>query len=818
LYLMLSHHTYSLQIITENYKALKGETVRLECPQPDPTWFFRSSDREIEDLIVTRHGIINVDYKYKITCHPVVKHQTISINKIDIEDEGIYSCLYTSTNSPKPSSENDGEIIAVQHRLNFNVSVYTLISGLSMSVKPVNGHVDNTVNAQVKGNKATGSDNVLTVKQNDELVVNCIVERSKPAAKIDFLIGEQDSKGLASLVLTSSNVLKNSDKSFKTVYTAKLKAHVDDQGKAIMCRAENGVSNQKWENRKILNILHAPICKDPKNKFIFTGVNQTANIECHVKNANPTSVSFDWHLSESVRQRQQLGDRLQFSSQAYTSSFKFTPKSVLDFGEMRCRARNDIGSTDCVYELKLGGVPNPPYDCTHSVKNSSAIIFCQMGFHQGDPDIYCFLLRKSENGVYKEHTRSRDSCSFIVNDVNSDKLNEFWVYSSNKFGHNKDNGVYLTIGELRKAKLSETTDKKTLILAAAILAVIFLIIFTCCICCKMKKGYSDDSDSFHDTDTYVRKTSAASAAKERSDKIASTNEYKNDYDDEESDGYDRKSDKLKYNLNKEFKDTYLNSRDPKSLFDEADNFYFTKRPSVGQYDSKNNRFYPFSSPSHSNKQDAVLSKPLLGHNADFNDVHKFNFNNKSETSAGSNQLLSSDNEVKSSENSKMITFAHPAAFLKNFNLTTSDSETYSKQPLFDRPKYSALFDNNNLYSTISKSAKNSPARRFQSPKRDFAAFDTGFLKELSEEVEVSLNVDCDCANNACRSDSAHCDSNGGSVASTVSTNVDVPNEVGSRQHETTNEFNGLMKTKIYSTLKGNTQNTLPKQKPLGILV
>lgn len=124
-YLVLSHSTYSLQIITENFKALKGETVRLECPQPDPTWFFRSSDREIEDLIVTRHGIINVDYKYKITCHPVLKHQTISINKVDIEDEGIYSCLYTSTAPSKSSNENDGEIIAVQHRLNFNVSVYS---------------------------------------------------------------------------------------------------------------------------------------------------------------------------------------------------------------------------------------------------------------------------------------------------------------------------------------------------------------------------------------------------------------------------------------------------------------------------------------------------------------------------------------------------------------------------------------------------------------------------------------------------------------------------------------------------------------------
>lgn len=69
---------------------------------------------------------------------------------------------------------------------------------------------------------------------------------------------------------------------------------------------------------------------------------------------------------------------------------------------------------------------------------------------KGDPDIYCYLLRKSDNGVYKEHTRNRESCSFIVNDVNVNKLNEFWIYSSNKHGHNKDTGVYLTIGQVPK--------------------------------------------------------------------------------------------------------------------------------------------------------------------------------------------------------------------------------------------------------------------------------------------------------------------------------------------------------------------------------
>ena len=166
-----------------------------------------------------------------------------------------------------------------------------------------------------------------------------------------------------------------------------------------------------------------------------------------------------------------------FINDGFTSRFNWKPANLNDFGRVICKAANEIGSTECSYEIKLGGksfvntcffffngfknifdskgVPNPPTECTHSLKNTSAIISCQVGFHQGDPDIYCYLLRKSDNGVYKEHTRNRESCSFIVNDLNLKKLNEFWIYSSNKHGHNKDVGVHLTIGESVKRKCQQ---------------------------------------------------------------------------------------------------------------------------------------------------------------------------------------------------------------------------------------------------------------------------------------------------------------------------------------------------------------------------
>ena len=162
----------------------------------------------------------------------------------------------------------------------------------------------------------------------------------------------------------------------------------------------------------------------------------------------PQSKTYN-HQPQSTIQSNKMSNLV---NDGLTSRFKWRPTSMSDFGEVKCKATNEIGTTECIYEIKLGGVPNPPTECSHVLKNTSAIISCQVGFHQGDPDIYCYLLRKSDNGVYKEHTRNRESCSFIVNDVNVNKLNEFWIYSSNKHGHNKDSGVYLTIGQYVKRK------------------------------------------------------------------------------------------------------------------------------------------------------------------------------------------------------------------------------------------------------------------------------------------------------------------------------------------------------------------------------
>lgn len=559
----------------EAYKALSGETVRLECPQPNPTWFYRRLNNNVEDLIVTRHGIINADYKYKIMCHVTLKHQVIIINSIDFDEEGLYTCLYTDS-SESSALSNDEMQSPKQYRHVFNVTVYTLISSLSMSVEPIKlqkqSLLKEILSIKQNGQKQSTEqyellDSALTVRENEEFFINCNVESSRPAADVTFIIGnsefkqqpanndkivnnhlssvyvlsdESSSVGVSSslsIVSSLTNVVMNNDQTFKTVQTTRIKANQQDHGKVLLCKAENGFSSQKWENKKLLNVLFAPICQDPPNFTYYIGINQTLDVECRILNANPNHVTYEWDLANinhginghpvlplanlnslfgmslnlkgnpkklnQAENDQVVKENKDILDERLNRRFKWRPNSINDFGTVKCKATNEIGSTECSYELKLGGIPNPPTDCTRIIKNSSAIISCQVGFHQGDPDIYCYLLRKSENGVYKEHTRNRESCSFIVNDVDVKKLNEFWIYSSNKHGHNKDSGVYLTIGQVEKQAAKHLTSNKPFMAVVGFIGLSVFIFLACCFCFKIRKGFSDESDdSVVDSDAY----------------------------------------------------------------------------------------------------------------------------------------------------------------------------------------------------------------------------------------------------------------------------------------------------------------------------
>ncbi len=98
------------------------------------------------------------------------------------------------------------------------------------------------------------------------------------------------------------------------------------------------------------------------------------------------------------------------------------------------------------------------------------------------------------SGVLVEYSRKRDSCSFLISSsVLKDYKNEFYIYSSNKFGDNKETAEILIIFNERILKdASKTGDmysnnsKLTMIAVGTTVGLALLMCICCCVSLKCK--------------------------------------------------------------------------------------------------------------------------------------------------------------------------------------------------------------------------------------------------------------------------------------------------------------------------------------------
>jgi hypothetical protein len=224
--------------------------------------------------------------------------------------------------------------------------------------------------------------------------------------------------------------------------------------------------------------------------------------------ANPPYLDFDWILTSDKMNT----DRDHSRSNGFTSRIKFTPKSLNDFGEVTCMASNGIENGECRMQLQLGGPPNPPYDCFHKENNKTIIIECKPGFDQGDPEMYFYLLKKKTSGLLVEYARKRDSCSFLISNlILEEHLNDFFIYSSNKYGNNKEHATKLTIENKefllktldQQQEASSENSKRMAMIVGAVFMFLAVFMFIICLAVKChndsisnkKLNYTSDSSS-----------------------------------------------------------------------------------------------------------------------------------------------------------------------------------------------------------------------------------------------------------------------------------------------------------------------------------
>ena len=243
--------------------------------------------------------------------------------------------------------------------------------------------------------------------------------------------------------------------------------------------------------------------------------------------ANPPYLDFNWKfLNEQAHT-----DRTR--SNGFTSRVNWTPKNLNDFGEIQCFATNGIADEmdgdggECKLQLQLGGPPNPPFDCYHKENNKTIIIECKPGFEQGDPEVYFYLLKKKSNDVLVEYARKRDSCSFLISNlILEEHLNEFYVYSSNKYGNNRPHATKVVIENKEfllknSKKQQDVTDEKNKRLSLISGAVLLGVVCLSFLCCTLIKCHNNNSKKL-----YVNKSSLSRQASLRDNSLDFHEAYK----------------------------------------------------------------------------------------------------------------------------------------------------------------------------------------------------------------------------------------------------------------------------------------------------
>lgn len=101
-------------------------------------------------------------------------------------------------------------------------------------------------------------------------------------------------------------------------------------------------------------MIDAPVCRRSKPLTVVVSREQAATLRCQVE-ADPDAVSFGWTLSNE--RETVLIQREMSVDSGLTSVLEYTPRRDVDFGRLKCWARNDIGKQKepCIFIIVKEG-------------------------------------------------------------------------------------------------------------------------------------------------------------------------------------------------------------------------------------------------------------------------------------------------------------------------------------------------------------------------------------------------------------------------------------------------------------------------------
>ncbi|CAF3767718.1 unnamed protein product [Rotaria sordida] len=451
------------------------DDVKFRCDLNDVAWWKRPN------LLATRYGIILPKFRSKISFerynynNNTINSQILNIRQLKSNDSGIYEC----------------ETLGAIRQFNLIVIVRLItvefIGQLISSYNSINDHISNQTDHNLLSQSLRLNNGSIYLHEHQLIRFTCVVLRALPAVSLHFPFH-------IDYHIEKNSTIENDDKTYRTILILIIRINRYFHKRIFHCEAiqkhlNNNNEKQQEQHRILSNILqmdvaYSPICSH-KISFVpeySTGIHRPINLTCHMNNGNPSKLNFTWHLPNG---NIYLGYYLNKTS----SHITIIPNSNIDFGQITCRAQNELGLFgECHFNMVLGGVPDPIESCHYTYINSTLTVNCMAGFHQGDEDFFCYMYKRQQNGSYSEHARLKGNCAFILPELKPEYHHDFRVFTKNKFGDNYDQSYSIQVGKL---KVESFTDKTGIswpyMVLFIILACLASLILICCSCFKLRK-------------------------------------------------------------------------------------------------------------------------------------------------------------------------------------------------------------------------------------------------------------------------------------------------------------------------------------------
>lgn len=194
----------------------------------------------------------------------------------------------------------------------------------------------------------TKQNNKLDVKENQDLILTCIVANSKPAAEIKWYRGHGEIKSTEN---RHDNVTNLENKRYTTTSTLTIKASASDDLVDYTCRAKHQAiqPDQPMKQTVQVSVLKAPgepfIEGYSKGERLRSG--QEVELVCRSYGGNPPA-QLIWY-----KNNKQVVSQYTTSGRDSASTYRFKVQSSDNKARLRCEASNTIAEKSLKKEIDL---------------------------------------------------------------------------------------------------------------------------------------------------------------------------------------------------------------------------------------------------------------------------------------------------------------------------------------------------------------------------------------------------------------------------------------------------------------------------------